>query len=532
MAKKKKAPWEGEYSGVAAQAIRDIFKTLGNEYHSFYEDVEIKTQNDPNAGGKMLFGIKVLVSRANRNKAADQIREDLVEGNFDWNVSYKDAESGFLITRNGYQIDCAVALKTDVIKTIRIEIKPEAGGGSGGGSDETAFNESAQCLYASYAFNVIRDTLSEDLLQYNDPEYLEASKHIEVDVDWEKLKPGGEIGVDWRNSSIRGANELWRRFGTGTSKGEYCFLRGGSLDDAEIKQAYLRCKKGTIFNSEDKWNPADIWMARKSQLPRLRTGLNDCANMESLNIFIEKEFCDRNLIGVSLKKIATSTPSWSVKNLTANATSKFARMNSYGFKKYELIFDNKSKKSPYPIDIYVYFGDGTKQNFQARNFGGSTTASWQLELSGVSANQGRIGGGVVIKVINSLADVKDYNLNTNTPLLKNLDNQTIWSKSDPDNKTQREEYSKELCRLIKEHSKNTNGATNSKFGTMNLPSNDDDILLTIGQRNQSYRYSKMLGMYLLSCLKAQPDHGDRIMRELYAYAASESDQSGVYAKME
>jgi len=67
---------------------------------------------------------------------------------------------------------------------------------------------------------------------------------------------------------------------------------------------------------------------------------------------------------------------------------------------------------------------------------------------------------------------------------------------------------------------------------MNLPSNDDDILLTIGQRNQSYRYSKMLGMYLLSCLKAQPDHGDRIMRELYAYAASESDQSGVYAKME
>ena len=112
MAKKKKAPWEGEYSGVAAQAIKDIFKTLGNEYHSFYEDVEIKTQNDPNAGGKMLFGIKVLVSRSNRNKAADQIREDLVDGNFDWNVAYPGQADGLIITRNGYQIDCAVQLGT------------------------------------------------------------------------------------------------------------------------------------------------------------------------------------------------------------------------------------------------------------------------------------------------------------------------------------------------------------------------------------------------------------------------------------
>ena len=113
--------------------------------------------------------------------------------------------------------------------------------------------------------------------------------------------------------------------------------------------------------------------------------------MESLNNFIEKEYCRKNMMGISLKKITNATPSWSVKNLSANAERKATEMESYGFKSYDLIFDNKSKKSPYPIDVYVYFGDGAKQNFQARNFGGNTTASWQLELSGVSANQGRIG---------------------------------------------------------------------------------------------------------------------------------------------
>ena len=535
MAKKKKAPWEGEYSGVAAQAIRDIFKTLGNEYHSFYEDVEIKTQNDPNAGGKMLFGIKVLVSRSNRNKAADQIREDLVDGNFDWNVAYPGQADGLIITRNGYQIDCAVQLGTDIIKTIRIEVKPEAGKGSGGGADETAYNESAQCLYASIAFNVLRSELSENVSDYDDPMYEKASKYIDVDVDWKELKPGEQIGVEWRNSSVRGANELWKRFGTGSSAGEYCFFRGGGPDDAEIKQAYLRCKKGTIFNSEDKWNPADIWMARKTELPRLKTGLNDCANMESLNNFIEKEYCRKNMMGISLKKITNATPSWSVKNLSANAERKATEMESYGFKSYDLIFDNKSKKSPYPIDVYVYFGDGAKQNFQARNFGGNTTASWQLELSGVSANQGRIGGGVVVKVIQSLASVKDYKLNTNTPLLQNIDNQTVWSKSDPDNESSRKKFTDDLYDLLDEHKQTIKTTRNNKSGTMNLIAQKctaDDTKLTIGQQNQSYRYSKMFGMHLLSCLKAQPDGGDRIMRELYAYASSQSDISGVYAKME
>ena len=187
-------------------------------------------------------------------------------------------------------------------------------------------------------------------------------------------------------------------------------------------------------------------------------------------------------MGVSLKKITNAKPSWSVKNLSNNAERKATEMESYGIKSYDFIFYNKSKKSPYPIDVYVYFGDGAKQNFQARNFGGNTTASWQLELSGVSANQGRIGGGVVVKVIQSLASVKDYNLNANTPLLQNIDNQTVWSKSDPDNKTSREKFTNDLYDLLDEHKQTINTVRNNKSGTMNLIAQKctaDDTKLTI-----------------------------------------------------
>jgi hypothetical protein len=47
-----------------------------------------------------------------------------------------------------------------------------------------------------------------------------------------------------------------------------------------------------------------------------------------------------------------------------------------------LTFDNGRSKDNYPMDVYLYYGAGTYEKFQARNFGGSTKGDWKLELKG------------------------------------------------------------------------------------------------------------------------------------------------------
>ena len=44
------------------------------------------------------------------------------------------------------------------------------------------------------------------------------------------------------------------------------FVRGDKyIDDGAIKKAFLRVKNQTNIKSEDKWNPADIWLVRKKK---------------------------------------------------------------------------------------------------------------------------------------------------------------------------------------------------------------------------------------------------------------------------
>ena len=59
----------------------------------------------------------------------------------------------------------------------------------------------------------------------------------------------------------------------------------------------------------------------------------------------------------------------------------------------------------------------------------------------------------------------------------------------------------------------------------------NDWILRISKRTQSYRYSKLLGLYLLDTID-ESNSADSIIRTLYMYAASKSDESGVFLKME
>ena len=45
--------------------------------------------------------------------------------------------------------------------------------------------------------------------------------------------------------------------------GEYEFLRGDTLIEDGISKAFKKVRKQTNLATEDKWNPADIWMVKR-----------------------------------------------------------------------------------------------------------------------------------------------------------------------------------------------------------------------------------------------------------------------------
>ena len=458
-------------------ALMKVMDSLGDENYSFY-NIDVTKTADPEGRSSIYFAMKVIVPRSDRTTAANFIQNSLIKKGFAPQVK-----------RNGNQLDIPVKNKF-----IRIDIKP-VGGGSGAGAKETARNEAAQCLYCALAFNVYKGKIDEDV-PISEDALNQAFNTIDVDVKHADLML---LPQEWVASSIRGANKLWDKFHT-TGK-TYRFHRGKGIDDKEIKNAFARVRPQTPFSSEDKWNPADIWIVSNDFNA---TELNDIDTIDALNHFLLQEYAANRLIGVSLKKI-TGQGSLSEKN--KDQVAKANQVAKYGLKNVGLIYKNDRGKDKNPMDMYLFFGTGTYDKFQARNFGGANSASFQLELKGASANQGRIGGGSVFKILDTLG-VK----------YKSFNNQTLWSQCAPRH-AQRATISQEICDLLTEH--NATG----------LPKDCTQVIGEIANMGQSYRYSKLLGLRLLDAIK-KSGKADDIMRELYLYGASQSSKSGFYLKLE
>jgi len=458
-------------------ALMKVMDSLGDENYSYF-NIDVTKTADPEGRASIYFAMKVIVPRSDRTTAANLIQQSLVK-------------KGFVpvVKRNGNQLDIPVK-----DKFIRIDIKP-VGGGSGAGAKETARNEAAQCLYCALAFNVYGAKIDENV-PISEAAFNQAFSTIDVDVKHDDLLM---LSPEWVTSSIRGANKLWDKLHTTGKK--YRFHRGKGIDDKEIKNAFARVRSQTPFSSEDKWNPADIWIVSDDFD---KTKLDDIDTIDALNHFLLQEYDANRLIGVSLKKI-TATAGLSEKN--KDQVDKANKVAQYGLKDVGLIYKNDRGKDKHPMDMYLFFGTGTYDKFQARNFGGANSASFQLELKGASANQGRIGGGSVFKILDTLG-VK----------YKSFNNQTLWSQCAPKS-SQRATISQEICDLLVDH------------GAYGIPKDCSQVIGEIANMGQSYRYSKLLGLRLLDAIK-KSGKADDIMRELYLYGASQSSKSGFYLKLE
>ena len=437
--------------------------------------------------------MKVYVPQAERVTAAANIQEAL--GEVDVTVTVKDET----------QLDVMI---DDLGRKIRLDVKPDSKKGSGGGSEATRIQEGAQCVYTAIRFYRGKiDQISEEDLQFG---------MDQVDAPGLKIEEIQSLPKVWKESSMAGADKIYNGIKELGRPKEYTFVRGDKyIDDGAIKKAFLRVKKQTNIKSEDKWNPADIWLVREKKKADIVNHLNSETTIDCLNNAIQQLLGKGDLIGISLKKIEGS-PKLKLLNATSSAVRRKNEASYYA--KYDLTFDNKQKneENRYPMDIYfMYSSTGTKQkdSIQVRNFAGKFKGDWKLEVKGVAAAQGKIQGEVTRRLLSEAGyDITGFTeppFSACKPLGERGYDASITT---------------EIYNLLKKYK--ANGFDKSKKAK-------DQIMNIIATRSQSYRYSKLASLRMLDWFEnLDKEDADQAMKEIYLYASSQSDKSSVYYKLE
>jgi len=459
----------------AVKTFEKVMGALGGEDYSYYL-FDVKNVNEkPKA--KKVVEMVVYVPQAQRVTAAANIQASLEGDGVTAEVLAKETE-----------LD--VYLIGDLKKYIRLLVKPNGSKGSGGGAAATAIQEAAQCVYAAMRYYCGEKEI------YNEDDLRCGMDH--VDVGGTKLEEIMGLPKEWKEGSVKGANEIFEKVGAG----KYKFVRGDRLlDDGSIKKAFGRVKGQTNLSSEDKWNPADIWMVEESEVDAIKKHLDGENTIDCLNNALLQLFNEQKLMGISLKKIEGSA-NMTIKNNQPAAVRKANEKAK--FQKYDLTFLSS-------MDVYLYYGPGQFEKFQARNFGGSSKGDWKLELKGKSAAQGKIQGAVVIELLKNagFANISQFNIPT-------------WAESDP-NTRNAGDITTEIYNLLKKHNADKLDKT---------PKAEANNKAQIALQDKSWRYSKLAGLRFLDWLKHTCKDKDMAMKEIYLYASSQSDKSSVYYKLQ
>lgn len=243
--------------------------------------------------------------------------------------------------------------------------------GSGAGAEVTALAESLQA-YACAA----RQYMGKDLTSVS-----EITKNSTIGYSFCDRKLETCISVldeKWYHSVIVTANLIMKELPKGG--GKYVFYRGVDIP-VSIYAEFNKHKKGSGISGNDKWNPADIWMAKTDF--KFKGGF---ATLQDLNRYMYDNYKEGNLYGISLKKIPSGPAHSKVFNDGKPLISEYK-----GIKLGKNMFDSK--------DIYIkYSSEGKDGEIQLRNFSSRpVTSSWQGEIKGKTAAGGKIGGGLLIE---------------------------------------------------------------------------------------------------------------------------------------
>lgn len=467
-----------------------IMDSLGGDNFAYY-NIDPKSIKIGTERAKIKFYMKVLVAQSSRTEATRKVKAALEARNVPPNPDSGD---------NTIEVDVVTGDPSKGL--IRLDIKP-AKGGSGAGAAETAKNEAGQALFAALRWSVNSDLVdggwSQDQLE-------------DVMVNCDLKAPGKNLSVDtllqvdpsWFYSHVRGANLLYEKFGSNGKT--YSFHRGSDLVK-EIEDVWKVCNKASdgYFSDVNKWSPADIYLVSNHFLSACLPKLKTATTLETLNAHMQECFDNEDLIGVSLKKIENGNGKYSVKNKQGDP-KPVDKVTYRGI--VDTTFDS--------IDTYIKWGEGSKDKIQFRNTGGGTKFSWQGEIKGVSAAQGKVGGGVVDSIIKRLG-YGTLGIKTG--------HESIKQKTNP-KYAQAKDITEDIYEIAKDNASDLKGfnATSKARNTM---------ITEIAHKDHSWRYSKYINLKLIEIIKGlNTQQQTEFVRALYFYAASQSELSAVYAKVE
>ena len=489
-----------------AARARDITTCLREEGYNTRDIIEVR-QLDPTK--QIVLNLRIDVPQQQRGRITNTLVTAITSKNITGSRETYDVEV------NGNVIDIPIVDN----KKFRVQVKPIQGGGSGAGSASTAINESMFAVYCAVRYHLVtqdldfRQPISDEVLRqaYND--------YCFVDVPFENLW----ADTVWHKSHCLAANKLYSQQQCRVQDAR--FYRGSGFDNIEIKNAYKRVNTNLValneskFTDEDKWNPSDIWIAKRGFDISPINNLNTAAE---INKFLDEKFISKELVGVSLKKsegiteaIETASARFEVMNQEPPAERR-AKVSSYKWVDsnstggYDLLFENRGGT---PIDVYLYYGSGEFDKFQLRNFGGSK-ASWQIELKGATAAHGRCGGGNVANIVNEYA-----------PNAMPWDNTNFYNQCNPSLRTARISITREISQLLVDFD-----AINNRRGTL-VERDMAQYEEIVAEKSQEWRYSKLNGLRLLKALRDNPTKADQIIQALYLFASSQLDFSSVFVKV-
>lgn len=244
---------------------------------------------------------------------------------------------------------------------------------SGAGAEVTALAESLQAYACA-----TRQFLGKPLIDVSQI----TSKTI-GDADCDRTLKQALDGLDeqWFYTVVKTANKIFEDVPGAKSGSQYKFYRGGKFVDS-IYDEWRKHKKESGITGDDKWNPADIWMVKKTHKHQY-----NFPSLQKYNEYMYDVFAKAECIGISLKKLGKGEEAHSkIFNAGQPVTADFTGVKLGG-----VMTDSK--------DIYIqYKSEGKPGEVQLRNFSSRPVpSSWQGEIKGKAAAGGKIGGGVIFE---------------------------------------------------------------------------------------------------------------------------------------
>lgn len=392
------------------------------------------------------------------------------------------------------------------IKLSEIKKDKDMGGGSGGsgaGSDLTAYTESGQCYVSSIAYNVLKRQIKwEDLTLEN---LQKAAKYC--DTGSTTLEQVIEKSpADWVQSYIKTANITFQE--NKMSGSPVYFHRDSKFMNA-IYDAKTKVHEADKLSgnpqapgsfSNDKWNPGDIWQTTLKEVPKLSTD-----SWGSLNNDIYKLATEKKLLGVSLKKIGSTAH---IEEYNKPKSSS----NKYKYESFRVTpTSDRSGAVPFFGSKDLYMNISGKE-IQFRATGGAS--SWQGEIKGATAAGGKIGGKNVVFYLKK---------HTGKILFNDSEKEIIaFTKSAG--------FFKEFYALYKKHF--------AVAGIPGKPVSFDEFEAYANAAEKApgqpggYLFSKYMNMKFIDIfLSASSSVRDEIAGDFFRYAASNTDQSSYFIKV-